>query len=53
MHLIQEQLSRAHRSERLREAEIERRSRTVTAASRLSRRAEQAARRARLAAARM
>jgi hypothetical protein len=53
MNLIHEELARAQMAERLGEAQVQRRVRSVAAASRLSRRAERAARRARLAAARV
>jgi hypothetical protein len=53
MHTMNEQLARAQMAARLGEAQDQRRGRNVVAARRLSRRAERAARAARLAAARV
>ena len=53
MYLMNEQLARAQMAERLGEAQRLRRGRQVVAARRLSRRAEQAAHQARMAAARL
>jgi hypothetical protein len=53
MNLMQEELARAHMSERLGEARAQRRERRLVMAHRLSARAERAAQRARLAAARV
>jgi hypothetical protein len=53
MHTMNEQLARAQMATRLGEAQTQRRGRNVVAARRLSRRAERAARAARLAAARV
>ncbi len=53
MNLMYEDLARAQMSRRLEEAHSRRRGHHVVTARRLSRRAEQAARRARLAAARI
>ena len=53
MNLIHEELARAQMAARLGEAQAQRRVRSVVAARRLSRRAERAARRARVAAARL
>jgi hypothetical protein len=53
MNLMNEELARAHMSARLGEAQELRRGHRVVAARRLSRRAERAARAARLAAARV
>jgi hypothetical protein len=52
MNLMYEELARAQMSERLGEAQAQRRGRQVVVARRLSRRAERAAMRARLALAR-
>ncbi len=52
MQLMQEELARAQMSERLGEARAQRRERRLMMAHRLSQRAERAAHRARLAAAR-
>jgi hypothetical protein len=53
MNLMNEELARAQMAARLGEAQTQRRGRNVVAARRLSRRAERAARAARLAAARV
>ena len=53
MNLIHEELARAHMAARLGEAQAQRQIRSITAARRLSRRAERAAQRARLAASRI
>ncbi|WP_148572623.1 hypothetical protein [Nocardioides caldifontis] len=53
MNLMNEELARAQMAARLGEAQVQRRGRNVVVARRLSRRAERAAREARLAAARV
>jgi hypothetical protein len=53
MNLLNEELARAQTATRLGEAQSQRRGRNIVAARRLSRRAERAARAARLAAARV
>jgi hypothetical protein len=53
MNLMNEELARAQMAARLGEAQFQRRGRNVVVARRLSRRAERAARAARLAAARV